>query len=701
MAGTELGKAYVQIIPSAEGIKGKITEALGGESKSAGKTAGLNIAGAIKSAIATIGIGALIKETFSQGADLQQSIGGIETLFGAGGAKSVEEYAKAVGKSVDEVSDKFDMLQEAQSIAMDNASQAYATAGLSANDYMQTVTGFAAALKSSTENEVEAANVANMAVVDMADNANKMGTSMESIQNAYQGFAKQNYTMLDNLKLGYGGTKSEMERLLADATKLSGVEYNIDNLSDVYKAINVIQTDLGITGTTADEAAKTFSGSMAAMKAAAQNVMGNLFLGEDMGPSMKALAETVSTFLFGNLIPAAANILKGMPSVISSFISAAIPEIAKNGSELISGLASGITEGLPQLLEQMLALVEGLKEFLVEELPAFVESGIDFMKGISAGLMEELPGMIETLSEILSVLWETMAEALPTFLDAGVQFISQMAQGLLQNLPSVITSIGTVLSGLLSYILSQLPALLQKGYELMSSLASGIAGNLPAILSSIAGVIAQLLATIARNMPAILQKGIEIIANIAAGIIRAIPRVIAAIPQVWSNIRSKFSSFDWGSIGSNIISGVANGIRNGVGRIVSAAKDAAKSAFNAAKEFLGIASPSKLFYYLGDMTVEGYTNAIDEGTKPIADTVNEALYGAVSGFERRIGTLSALPAALSSYVPEREEPEDRSYQFSIPVTVDGREIARATATFTRDELNRLQRNQNRKAGYAW
>ena len=257
MAST-IATAYVQIVPSALGMRNKIREELGGEAESAGKSAGQsigsNIVSTMKNVLVAAGVGNAIKEAFEEGAAKQQSVGGVETLF--------KDSAETVKKYADE---------------------AYRSAGLSANSYMETVTGFSASLLQGLGGDTAtAAEIANMAIVDMADNSNKMGSSMESIQNAYQGFAKQNYTMLDNLKLGYGGTKEEMKRLLADAEKLSGIHYDLENLSDVYSAIHVIQEDLDITGTTAKEAATTFSGSMAAMKAAGKNVLASLALGEDI-----------------------------------------------------------------------------------------------------------------------------------------------------------------------------------------------------------------------------------------------------------------------------------------------------------------------------------------------------------------------------------------------------------------------------------
>nr|DAV93957.1 MAG TPA: tail tape measure protein [Caudoviricetes sp.] len=294
---TELGKAYVQIIPSAKGISGMIQKEMGGEVASAGVSAGESLGskmmGAVSGVIAAAGIGKAIGASITEGAALQQSLGGIETLF-----KDSADKVKGF------------------------ANEAYKTTGLSANAYMENVTGFSASLLQSLGGDTnKAAETANMAMIDMSDNANKMGTSMESIQLAYQGFAKQNYTMLDNLKLGYGGTKQEMQRLLADAEKLTGVKYDINNLSDVYSAIHAIQENLDITGTTAREAATTFTGSFESMKAAAQNVLGKIAIGENVTPALQSLLETTKTFLFGNFLPMIGNILSGLGVVLTEGVS--------------------------------------------------------------------------------------------------------------------------------------------------------------------------------------------------------------------------------------------------------------------------------------------------------------------------------------------------------------------------------------------
>lgn len=319
MAGTEIGTAYVQIVPKAEGIKGAITQQLSGEGESAGTAVGSRIGAFAKKALVAAGIGAAIgtavKASLGEGAKLQQSyFGGLDTLYGEA-ADAARSYAREA-----------------------------AAAGISMNDYSEQAVSFGAALKSAyggdTKKAVEAANTA---ILDMADNSAKMGTDIESVQMAYQGFAKGQYVLLDNLKLGYGGTKTEMERLLADAEKISGQEYNIDNLGDVYDAIHVIQGDLGLTGVAAAEASETFSGSFGAMKAAAQNLLGSLAVGSGVGDAMQTLITTASTFFFNNFIPMIGTLIKSLPAAITVFIQQGIPLLLSNISSLVSTFADRIT----------------------------------------------------------------------------------------------------------------------------------------------------------------------------------------------------------------------------------------------------------------------------------------------------------------------------------------------------------------------
>ncbi|MCQ2507235.1 MAG: hypothetical protein MJ097_00430 [Dorea sp.] len=301
-------------------------------------------------------------------ADYEQLVGGVETLFGAQGM-SLEEYAVSVGKSTESAAESYQTLIEAQNTALANADRAYMTAGLSANEYMETITGFAASLKQSTANEVEAANVADMAIQDMSDNANKMGSDMSSIQTAYQGFAKQNYTMLDNLKLGYGGTKEEMQRLLTDAEKLSGVHYDINQLDDVYNAIHVIQTDLGITGTTAKEAMQTISGSAAMTKSAWDNVLIAIGKGEGLDDALDGLMTGIfgnssGGGLLNNIIPRIQTVMEG----IGQFVAKAGPLITKQIPALIKSIVPGLIKSTATLAKSVITALPSIVSGLVNSI---------------------------------------------------------------------------------------------------------------------------------------------------------------------------------------------------------------------------------------------------------------------------------------------------------------------------------------------
>ena len=548
---TELAKAYVQIIPSAVGIQGRIQKEIEPEADSAGSSFGGKMVGMIKKVIAAAAIGKALSASISEGAALEQSLGGIETLF-----KDSADKVKA------------------------NAAKAYQTAGMSANDYMELTTSFSASLLSSLAGDTsKAADVADMAMVDMSDNANKMGTNMEDIKNAYQGFAKQNYTMLDNLKLGYGGTKSEMERLLADAQKISGVEYNIDNLSDVYSAIHVIQGQLDITGTTAKEAATTISGSFNQMKAAAKNVMGEIALGMDVGPALNELANTIITFAVGNLLPAVWNVISALPSAIVTFVTALGPQLFAAASGLIPQIASGITTGIPTLYQ----------------------SAMRIMDQFNIGIQEQLPILLQN----------------------GVDFITNIVNGILQNLPQVITMAGNIITYFANTIISMFPTVLSAGASLLLKLVNGIINNLPQIAQAAATAIVRFVASIGQNLPQILQSGITIIAKLAAGLIRAIPNLVGQIPAIISAIVNAFTSQNWGSIGINIISGIASGLRSAAHMLW----DAVKGVLGGFKEYVlavfGIHSPSRWGMFVGEMIDTGIANGLTGNTSLISNAAEE------------------------------------------------------------------------------
>ena len=385
---TELGKAYVQIIPSAKGISGMIQKEMGGEVASAGVSAGESLGskmvGAIKAVVVAAGIGKVIGSALSEGAALQQSIGGVETLFKT---------------SADKVKDF--------------ANEAYRTTGLSANKYMENVTGFSASLLQSLGGDTDkAADIANMAMIDMSDNANKMGTSMDSIQMAYQGFAKQNYTMLDNLKLGYGGTKQEMQRLLADAEKLTGVKYDINNLSDVYSAIHAIQENLDITGTTAKEAASTFTGSFESMKAAAQNVLGKIAIGENILPSLRALLDTTSTFLFNNFLPMLGNVFSGLGVVLSEGVSNVVSQF----------FGESIGNAVNSQLSRVVGVFQTFFDMIFGSLNR--EDNIDILEAL--GFSSDAAGQIVNIADNIRETFVNIGSAIGDILGIAGEFVSEL-----------------------------------------------------------------------------------------------------------------------------------------------------------------------------------------------------------------------------------------------------------------------------------
>lgn len=480
--GIELAKAYVQIVPSAEGIQGSISHIMGGEASSAGESAGTllgtKLVGTLKKVIAAAGIGKMISDALNLGGALQQSIGGIETLFGAGG-RSIEEYAKSVGKSVDAVKDEYASLMQSQQTVFDNAAQAYRTVGLSANEYMEQTTSFAASLLSSVSKDTNAAaQLANMAMVDMADNANKMGTDMASIQNAYQGFAKQNYTMLDNLKLGYGGTQAEMQRLLTDAEKLSGVHYELGNLADMYSAIHIIQTDLDITGTTAKEAATTLTGSFAAMKAAAQNVLGDWSTGADLTAPMQALADTARTFLQGNLLPMIGNVLAGIPQLVYGLV----PEVLQTGTELVSSLAAGFAQGIPAFLSTALPQLLSFTEELRANAGQFVDAGLNCITQLLNGLIAGLPQLIAYVPDIIINIAGIINDNMPKILSTGVNLVVALVKGIFQAVPALLANWQKILQAILSVISAV--NWVNIGGNILKSIGDGVKNMGSALLNS-------------------------------------------------------------------------------------------------------------------------------------------------------------------------------------------------------------------------
>ena len=484
---------------------------------------------AVAGAAAATAVTALVSKSVGAFADYEQLTGGVETLFGAGG-RSVEEYAQSVGKSVSDIQGKYDSLMSAQNAVLENANKAYMTAGMSANEYMDTVTGFSASLISSLGGDTnKAADYANSALVDMSDNANKMGTDMESIKNAYQGFAKQNYTMLDNLKLGYGGTQEEMKRLLSDAEKLTGQRYDISSFADITQAIHAIQTQMDITGTTAKEASTTISGSWGSLKAAFQNVLVGLTTGGDMfDQSLDALINTAVTF-GQNIIPAIKGALSGV-------------------GYLIEGLAPVIGETIPPLINDLA--------------PTLANSAVSLISSLVNGLTQNATQFSECLSNIIIVAVAGISTVVPQLLDAASKIVSNLMQGLTNSMPQIVNGAVTLIEGLVNGLVNNIPLLIMGAVQLVASLANGLIANLPRIIDAGVNLITGIVSASYSMMPQIIQNGMQLVVNLAVGLVRAIPQLIAALPRITGAIVKGFKSVNWFDLGLQLIKSIWEGIKS-------------------------------------------------------------------------------------------------------------------------------------------
>lgn len=484
---------------------------------------------AVAGAAAATAVTALVSKSVGAFADYEQLTGGVETLFGAGG-RSVEEYAQSVGKSVSDIQGKYDSLMSAQNVVLENANKAYMTARMSANEYMDTVTGFSASLISSLGGDTnKAADYANSALVDMSDNANKMGTDMESIKNAYQGFAKQNYTMLDNLKLGYGGTQEEMKRLLSDAEKLTGQRYDISSFADITQAIHAIQTQMDITGTTAKEASTTISGSWGSLKAAFQNVLVGLTTGGDMfDQSLDALINTAVTF-GQNIIPAIKGALSGV-------------------GYLIEGLAPVIGETIPPLINDLA--------------PTLANSAVSLISSLVNGLTQNATQFSECLSNMIIVAVAGISTVVPQLLDAASKIVSNLMQGLTNSMPQIVNGAVTLIEGLVNGLVNNIPLLIMGAVQLVASLANGLIANLPRIIDAGVNLITGIVSASYSMMPQIIQNGMQLVVNLAVGLVRAIPQLIAALPRITGAIVKGFKSVNWFDLGLQLIKSIWEGIKS-------------------------------------------------------------------------------------------------------------------------------------------
>ena len=551
--GVELATAYVTLIPSLKGAKGKIGEQVAPEGEAAGGTfaqrfaqvaiAGLKIAAAAGAAA----MAAVTKASLEEYANYEQLVGGVETLF-ADAAGTVQA----------------------------NAERAFATAGLSANAYMETVTGMSASLIQSLGGDTEqAAQMADMAIRDMADNANKMGSDMSAIQNAYAGFAKQNYTMLDNLKIGYGGTKEEMERLLADAEAISGIHYDIDSYADVVDAIHVVQTEMGITGTTAEEAAGTISGSLASTQAAWTNLITHL--GDE---------DADFSTLFNNLAESAGNAVRN--------------------------IGTRVVVILTQMWDNMPSFASRFGEFLAPMVPA---------------ILEFAPQLIQSFTWMVLGLVDQLPYALPQMMAGATQLFQGILLALLQVAPQLVLGLADALAQLVMQLFTSIPTMLQSATELFNTIWQAIMTAGPTIISGLIDIIGQLLANILSAAPGVLANAGQMMGQLVVAIGNAAGQALPAIGELLNQVLSAITSFDLVGAGQQLMQGFIEGIKNMAGQIFDAAVGAVQGAVDGVLGFLGIESPSRLFREIGQYTMEGMAIGIER----TAADARAAMLGATSG----------------------------------------------------------------------
>ena len=503
-------------------------------------------AGAIAGVTAAFGV--MTKQSLDSVSSLEQNIGGVETLF--------KDSAKTVIK---------------------NANNAFKTAGMSANEYMKNVTSFSASLLQSTSgNTQKAAKVADMAMIDMSDNANKMGTAMVDIQNAYQGFAKQNYTMLDNLKLGYGGTKTEMERLLADATKISGVKYDINNLKDVYEAIHVIQDNLGITGTTAKEASTTIEGSMNAAKAAYDNFLNGSGSAKDFADALVTAAVNVGKNL-GEIIPRLAETIPEVLNTLWQEFQSGGDRFLKAGANIVTNLATGVLSKLPSLITTVTSFIPMIASTISSRAPEIAQSAVSIITSIANGITQSIPKILESIAPIAASIGQGIMQAAPALMSAGMQIIQQVGDSISQYAPNLIPKALEMIGQLAMGIIQNLPQLISTGIQIITAIAQGIINSIPVLITYVPQIINGLCAALDTGLMQLLAAGAKIILNLIQGIIQSIPQLIAALPQIVLAIINVFTHINLLSAGKALITSLKNGIVSAKGGVVSAFNSLVKS----------------------------------------------------------------------------------------------------------------------------
>lgn len=574
---------------------------------------------------ASAGVAALGTACINAYADYEQLVGGVETLF-KDSADTIQTYA-------------------------DNA---YKTAGLSANEYMETVTSFSASLLQSLDGDTEkAAAAADLAITDMADNANKMGTAMESIQNAYQGFAKQNYTMLDNLKLGYGGTKEEMQRLLADAEKLSGVKYDLSSYADIVEAIHVIQTEMGITGTTAKEASTTIQGSVASMKAAWANLMvGMADDTQDFDLLLSNFIESIGT-VADNLLPRIGVVIEGM-------------------GKLVAGLAPEIASALPTLTNELL--------------PNLVELGVQSISALVQGIQENGDSLAAGALSIVGTLAEGIAELLPMVADTAASLAVSLADGLTESLPNIIPIAIETISTLVENLTENANTVIEAGIQIILALGEGLIAALPQLIETVPQIVINIANVINDNAPKLVDTALYLITRLAVGLVQAIPTLVVNIPKIIEAIVAAFMAFQWLNLGKQLIDGVANGVKKAGESMATAAKNAF-SKFKAKITGSEVATELKnIGKYIIDGIVGGIKNSLSRIAN-IAGKIKDTLLSKLKGLFKIASPSKLMKEEVGAYIGEGIAVGiEESGQMAVDAAEDVADKIADTLTQKRDSL---------------
>lgn len=632
---------------------------------------------AVAAGAAAVSLG---KEVIAAYADYEQLVGGVDTLF-----------------------------KESSQELQNYAANAYKTAGMSANDYMETVTSFSASLISSLGGDTEAAvKYADMAITDMSDNANKMGTDMELIQNAYQGFAKQNYTMLDNLKLGYGGTKTEMERLLADAQAISGIEYNIDSYADVVEAIHVIQDSMGIAGATAAEAENTISGSINSLQAALQNMLVGFgdanadmnMLCQNMVDALKNVIKNVTPVIenmvkvlptvtdalltaFADLLPSLLDtvtqlftqilntILTLLPQLIPAAVSAImtivqalidnLPLLVDAAVQLVVSLVEGIGSALPQLIPAAVQAIVTIVQSLIENLPMILDAALQLIMGLAEGLLTAIPILIEALPSIILAIVDFIIGAIPQIIEAGIQLLTSLVSALPEIITAIVAAIPQIIEGIITAVLDSIPQLIQAGIDLLVSLIQALPEIITTIVAAIPEIIGSIVNALINSIPQIVQAGVQLLVSLIKNLPTIIVEIVKAVPQIISGLVSAFGKgvSQLAEVGGNLVRGLWQGIQSLASWLWNKVSGWISSIWDGICDFFGIASPSKEMGWVGEMLVEGLAGAINangkdavEAAEGMADDINSVMNGLAKDMETSIPTDFSLDAGAANALTE-------------------------------------------------